>query len=129
MPMPGIQHAELLPSEDFIPIEDGQNMWAGNVDGRAVEIYAGSATAADENWQAEHPDWASQPELHLQGALRVVLDADPLHAGLFPTNGRHGALHLVAACEPLLIVQAADGKLFTFDVATMTYVNSPDACP
>jgi len=81
----GIQHAELLPVDDFLPAQDGENTWAGMVNGHAVQVFAGSVSDPDENWQQYHPDGVSHPELHVQGALRVVLDYDGLKASQYPT--------------------------------------------
>ena len=126
----GIRHAELLPAGDFLPAEDGNNMWAGTVNGRTIQVFAGSVSGADDNWQQTHPDWAQQPELHVQGALRVILDFDASKINEYPTPGRHGPLHLVAACGSMLILQAADNTLFTFDVVGLAYLNGPSAsCP
>ncbi len=125
----GIQHAELLPVGDFLPAEAGNNTWAGVVDGHALEVFAGSLLDANGNWQAEHPDWVARPELHVQGALRVIVDGDGLKATEYPTASRHGALHLVDACGSTLVLQAADGTLFAFDISTLQYQNPAPSCP
>lgn len=125
----GIQHAELVPSADFLPTQDGNNAWAGMLNGRHVEVYAGAANQPDDSWQQEHPEWAAQPQLHLQGALRIVPDANPDAAALYATPGRHGTLQLIGACNGQLILQALDGTTWAFDLTSDSYSGKPASCP
>ncbi len=126
---PGIQHAELLPVGDFIPADTGYNLWSGTVNGHSVQVFTGSIAESDPNWQQAHPDWVAHPEQHVQGAVRVMTDNDGLNAGTYPTPGRHGLLNLVSACGSRLVLQAADGTFFTFDLVALAYVPNSSACP
>jgi len=124
----GLQHAELLPVGIFIPIDNGNNMWAGFVNGQAVQIAAGSVRETDENWRQNHPDWQAHPELHTQGAIRVMVNYDGVNAITYPTPSRNGAVDLIAACGNLLILHAADNTIFTFDAAKLIFVNNTTSC-
>ncbi len=115
----GIQHAELLPAENFLPTEDGNNMWAGFVNGQAVQIAAGSIQ--DDNWQ-DHPSWPAQ------GAIRVITNYGGLKAITYPTPSRNGAAYMSAACGNILVLQSTDDTVFTFDVAALTYVSNSTSC-
>ncbi len=104
-------------------------MWTGTANGHDLQAFAGSLTETDPNWQQEHPDWVTNPEMHVQGALRLVTDSDNLHANLYATPGRHGALQFVNACGAMLVLQAADGTVFTFDAAALAYIHNDSSCP
>lgn len=117
----GIQHAEVQPAGgSFLPEVDGNNLWAGYVNGQVVQIATGSVR--DDSWQ-DHPNWP------VQGAIRVTINYDGLKAITYPTPSRHGTVHFVAACGSTLVLQATDGTTFVFDAATLTYVNNLTACP
>lgn len=124
----GIQNTDLgvIPQIGFLPIENNNNLWADLVSGNVVQVAAGSALDRDENWRQDHPEWATQGA---QGALYVVMNYDGLKGKLYPTPSRNGAVHLVTACGSILVLQAADNTIFTFDVAKLAYVNNSTACP
>ncbi len=118
----GLQHAELLPVGDFLPSDDGNNMWVGTVNGCDLQVFAGSTSGPDDNGQQNQP-------AQVQGALRLIVNGDGLHASEYRTPGRHGDVQLVAACGAILVAQAQDGTLFTFDAAALKYVQGPVSCP
>ena len=94
-------------------------MWAGFVNGQIVQVFAGSVR--DDNWQAH-------PNLPIQGALLVTVNYDGLKGQTYPTSASDGALHLIAACGNMLVLQAADKTNFTFDAARLTYVGNLASC-
>ncbi len=118
----GLQHAELLPVGDFLPSEDGNNMWVGTVNGRDLQVFAGSTSGPNDNGQQNQ-------SVQVQGALRLIVNGDGLHASEYRTPGRHGDVQLVAACGATLVAQAQDGTLFAFDAAALEYVQRPVSCP
>ncbi len=125
----GIQHAELMPASNFLPASDGYNMWTGTVNGHLLGVFAGSISSPNDPALQSHPDWASQPELHEQGALRVEVDGNGLTANEYPTPGRHGALQFVSSCGSLLVLRSADNTTFTFDAAALAFVARSTSCP
>ncbi|MGC1376864.1 MAG: hypothetical protein WA821_11595 [Anaerolineales bacterium] len=119
----GIQMAELgaVPQSSFMPEEDGNNLWADFVNGQVAQVIVGYIN--DPDWQ-DHPRWA------IQGALQVVQNYEWTKSKLYPTLTRHGEVHFIAACGTKLFLQATDGAIFAFDVATLSYVsNTVMACP
>jgi len=115
----GLQQEELSPVMSFYPVEDELNAWADVVNGNVVEISAGSVK--DENWQ-DHPGWPTQ------GAIYVVMNYG-WKVTMFPTPSRHGAVHFIADCGTMLLLQAEDGTVFSFDAARLAYVDNLPSCP
>lgn len=127
----GIQHGDVGPAGgDFIPVPDGNNVWYGYVNSQIVVGVAGFIKDVDQNLLQEHPEWQAHPELHVQGGLEVTMNYDTPNHKLseYPTPSRNGAVHFINACGNLLVLQATDNTIFTFDVSTMTYVNNSSTC-
>ncbi len=117
----GLVHAFLVPAGgSFVPVPDGLNVWADVVSGNIVQIVAGRIT--DQSGQAG----SSEPS---QGAVAVLVNNEGLTRRLLPTPTRHGTVHFLAACGTTLLLQSTDGTIFTFDAATLTYVDNSSACP
>lgn len=111
----GIQDAILavVPGMNFVPIANQNNYWAGFVDGKAIIIAAGSLIDPTTD----------------QGAVNVVVNYMWEKATNYPTPSLHGRVHIVAVCGSTLVLQSTDNTIFTFDVATMTYVSNSGSCP
>lgn len=111
----GIQDTILVavPGMNFVPIGNQNNYWAGFVDGKAIIIEAGSLIDPTTD----------------QGAVDVVVNYEWGKATQYPTPSLHGSVHIVAACGSTLVLQSMDNTLFTFDVATMSYVSNSGSCP
>ncbi len=116
---PGIQHAELNPVGNFIPAEDGKNLWVGLLNGQVVELAVGSTR--DDSGQVN-------PNLPAQGALRMTVNYDGLKGQTFPTPSRHGPVHLTAACGNVIVLLATDKTTFAFDIAHLAYLSNPSSC-
>ena len=116
----GLQHDVLGPVGSFLPTEDGYNLWAGFVKGQAVEVGAGSI---------DDPYWQNHPGLPVQGALRVIINFDGLKGITYPTPSQHGVVQLIAACGDILVLQATDSTVFSFDVSQLAYVSNTSSCP
>jgi hypothetical protein len=121
----GLQYVELGAGGDFVPMEDGLNKWAGFIYGNVVEVAAGRLKDTDNGWQLNHPEWVAQGS---QGAVFVVVNHDKVK-GTFPTPSRHGVVHFIAACGSILLLQAEDGTVFSFDAARLAYVDNLPSCP
>lgn len=118
----GIQKAIVGPSGDFIPTSmDENNFWAGEIDGEIVQLYAGIQRDRDGESQSGSTDKPSQ------GAVYVV-DSNWAKIALIPTPTRNGYVHFVKDCDSLLLLQAAEGTLFTFDPAKLAFVSNNAAC-
>lgn len=125
-PRMGIQSQELLPVGNFIPTSDLPNLWVGTRRGNLIEIAAGYLREEDENWQQKHPEWAAQG---LQGALYIVTNGKGENGTVYPTPLRSGGIYLVSECGNILNVESANGTLFSFDVETLSYLESTISCP
>jgi hypothetical protein len=125
----GIQRGDVMGFGIFIPVMDDNNMWIGFVNDQTVAIVAGYIRMED-GWQQDHPEWQDHPELHVQGALSVTVNYGAPNGipHRYPTPSRNGAVHFIAACGNTLVLQAADGTIFTFDVTTLSYVDNSAAC-
>lgn len=118
----GIQKAIALPSGDFIPTStDEYNFWAGKIDGKIVQLYAGFQRDRDGETPAGSTDRLSQ------GAVYAV-DSNWGKIALIASPTRNGTLHFVKECDSLLLLQAADGTLFTFDPAQLVFVSNNTSC-
>lgn len=118
----GIQKAIALPSGDFIPTSmDEYNFWAGKIDGKIVQLYAGFQRDRDGETPA-----GSSARLS-QGAVYAV-DSNWGKIALIASPTRNGTLHFVKECDSLLLLQAADGTLFTFDPAQLAFVSNNTSC-
>jgi hypothetical protein len=94
------------PAEDILPQFDFVNYWVGQVGDGYVWVYAGTLDA--------EPD---------QGGVSVM----PYGSGpsaLFPTPKAVGAVKIISSEGALLTLEASDGSLFTFDVASSSYVTA-----
>lgn len=118
----GVQKVIALPSGDFIPTSDDEyNFWAGKIDGKIVQLYAGYQRDRDGETPAGSSDRLSQ------GAVYAV-DSNWGKIALVATPTRNGTLHFVKECNSLLLLQAADGTLFTFDPAELAFVSNNTSC-
>jgi hypothetical protein len=115
-----------LPSGNFIPeTETENNYWAGEANGETIQILAGIQRDTDENWWKNHPEWINMGP---QGALLVVPDSNWQKKILIATPTRNGYVHFLTECEALLVLQATDKTIFTFDPAKLEFVPNNDAC-
>jgi len=118
----GIQKAISLPIGNFIPTSmDENNYWAGTIDGKILQLDAGIQRYRDGE------PLAGSADNPYRGAL-LGFDSAWKQIGLFPTPTRNVTIHFVKECDSLLLLQAADGTLFTFDPAQLVFVPNSAAC-
>jgi hypothetical protein len=87
---------------------DTQNGWSGIVDGNPVGIWAGSLIGDPQ-----------------QGALHLMLTLPyRSYQERFLTDGKHGALRVIAEQNNRLTVVSGDGTTYYFDVPARRFVSS-----
>jgi len=122
----GLRHAEVTSTGGrFFTVQDGLNVWAGFVDGNVVQLTAGWLRDPDEDWTQSTPQGVLKRR---QGAIYAFINYGQkiMH---MPTPSRNGAVHFLAACNLLLVLEAEDGTIFTYDAGALTYVENSAACP
>ena len=132
----GLQNNTLIPAPQslFLPVQEGSyqgyNEWIGNVDEQMVRVIGGSLMETNlSDVPRKHPEWNAQPELHTQSAITVIINDDWMKKAEYPTSTRNGALHLVNQCDNLIVLQAADHTVFSFDIYKLVSVDNLSTCP
>lgn len=86
-----------------------ENHWYANIGGGSIVVYAG-AVNRNGNWS--------------QGIIAVEVNA-PLtgQTGIYMTPIQAGSVHIVSAVGQRLTLAAANGRTFTFDLPSHTFVS------
>ncbi len=126
IPTLGLAQVPAMPSMvgGFISSGEGLNAWVGLINGSLLEVSAGWVVDAES--AANRGPWSAVQQ---QGAVYARTDGEAPTIRIFPTPSRSGVLHFVAACGSTLVLESADGTIFTFDAEAMKWVENTSACP